>query len=229
MPRTAGPSAFARLLLFAHRLFGDRAGGRNEFISTAGFTGLGGEAFDDPDRASAYGYRATPRALLGWVLDELNPDYERTSFVDFGAGKGRVVLEAARRPFMRCLGIEISPSLHEDAEQNLMHWPRSHMACREVDYVRDSILRAKLPDGPLVIWMFNPATDRFILRVAARLAERATAGQQITLVYVDPRHDMPFRQAPFFRARGIKDWRIRLLSPYRVRIWQAGPQISPQS
>lgn len=229
LPRTAGPSAYARLLLLGHRLFGDRAGGRNEFVSTAGFTGLGGEAFDDADRTSAYAYRATPRALIQWIFDELSPDYPNTTFVDFGAGRGRAVLEAARRPFLRCLGIEISPALHEDAEQNLMHWPRSHMACREVDYVRDSILRAELPDGPLLIWMFNPATERLILRVAARLAERATAGQQITLVYVDPRHDMPFRQAPFFRARAIRDWRIRLLSPYRVKIWQAGPLTASQS
>ncbi|MGE0233670.1 MAG: class I SAM-dependent methyltransferase [Flavobacteriaceae bacterium] len=215
--------------MLGHRWLGDRERDAHEFVSTAGFRGLGAEAFDDPDRSMAYGYRATPRALVSWVLDELDPDYARTSFVDLGSGRGRVVLEAARRPFLRCLGIEISPSLHEDAEQNLRHWPRSLMACRDVDYVCDSILRASLPEGPLLIWMFNPATDRLILRLAARLAERAAAGQPITLVYVDPRHDMPFRQAPSFRARRIRDRRVRFLSPYGVGIWHSGPQFSPQS
>lgn len=234
-PATPAPPAdlrlppHRRLLAFFHRWLGDRAGGRGEFVSTTIPKSLAGEAFDDPDRLHAYDYRPTPRAVIGWALEELRPDYPRTTFVDFGSGRGRAVLEAARKPFLRCVGIEISPSLHEDAEQNLRHWPRSRMACREVDYVRDSILRAPLPEGPLLIWMFNPVTDRLMMRLAARLAAAGSAGQPITLVYLDPRHDMPFRQAPAFRERPIRDRRLRYLSPYRIRAWHCGPQIPPQS
>ena len=40
-------------------------------------------------------------------------------FLDLGSGKGRVVLEAARRPFRRVIGVEISPELNAIAARNL--------------------------------------------------------------------------------------------------------------
>src|SRR4051794_23925092 len=44
---------------------------------------------------------------------------DRDTFADFGCGKGRIVQQAAKRPFRRVIGVEISPALVEVARSNL--------------------------------------------------------------------------------------------------------------
>ena len=57
---------------------------------------------------------------------------DRDVFVEFGCGKGRVVHQAARRPFRRVVGVEISPVLAEAARSGLA--ARSHQhRCRDVE------------------------------------------------------------------------------------------------
>lgn len=41
-------------------------------------------------------------------------------FVDFGSGMGRVVLQAARYPFRKVIGVEISETLHSIARERLL-------------------------------------------------------------------------------------------------------------
>src|SRR4029450_218589 len=59
---------------------------------------------------------------------------DRDTFVDFGCGKGRVVHQAARRPFRRVIGVEISPHLAEIARTNLAARRHEHR-CRNVEIV----------------------------------------------------------------------------------------------
>ncbi|MGE0846457.1 MAG: class I SAM-dependent methyltransferase [Flavobacteriaceae bacterium] len=227
--RTAGDASLAltdgmwRLLLAnMHSRIFDRRAGKMEFVDTARFVSLGDDDFEHADRVHGYDYRPTPRRVLRWALERLDIDFPETTFVDFGSGRGRAVLEAARFPFARCVGIELSPTLHEDAEQNLRHWPRSVMKCRDVDFIEGSIATTPLPDGPLMVWMFNPATDRVVIRVAARLAEAASAGRQITLAYLDPRHATTIRQASMFRSVRVHDWRLKWLSPWPIEFYRLG-------
>ncbi|WP_301089671.1 class I SAM-dependent methyltransferase [Sphingomonas sp.] len=45
-------------------------------------------------------------------------DPARYSFVDYGSGKGRVVMIAAARGFQRAIGVEFAPELHDIALAN---------------------------------------------------------------------------------------------------------------
>lgn len=208
------------LLITAHHFLIDRRDGRTEFVDTARPALIANDRFDDPDRIHAYDYRPVPRAVTRWLIEELDRDLDATVFVDIGSGRGRTVFEAARHGFMQCLGVEISPRLHADAEQNLRHWPRSIMRCREVEFIRGSIIDVDLPEDPLVIVMADPGNDRLIMRIAGKLAHLASTGQEITLIYINPRHTMPFEQAPIFAEIPIRNWRLKWLSPWPIRIWR---------
>lgn len=46
-------------------------------------------------------------------------DYSKFTFIDFGAGMGRVLLMASERPFRKIIGVEFARELITIAENNL--------------------------------------------------------------------------------------------------------------
>src|SRR3954466_4607571 len=85
---------------------------------------------DHPDRVKYIpsAWHVLPRALRYLGVSE------QDTFVDFGWGKGRVLQQAANRPFRRVIGVEISPVLAEIARTNLAARARQHRA-RSVEIV----------------------------------------------------------------------------------------------
>ena len=86
----------------------------------------------------------------------INYDLSRLTFVDYGAGKGRVLLLASQHPFAAVGGIEFAEELHDDAIMNIAQFPRSRMKCRNVECVLDDASQVGPPDGEAVHYFFNP-------------------------------------------------------------------------
>jgi predicted RNA methylase len=57
--------------------------------------------------------------LVDALLRNIGEDLHRFSFVDFGSGKGRVLLVASHYPFREVVGVEFSPELQKIAEGNI--------------------------------------------------------------------------------------------------------------
>jgi hypothetical protein len=76
-------------------------------------------------------------------------------FVDFGSGKGRVVYQAAKYPFARVVGVEISTKLNELARQNIernLH----KLVCRNIELVNADAADFEIPDDMSVAYFFIP-------------------------------------------------------------------------
>jgi predicted RNA methylase len=108
---------------------------------------------------------------------------ERATLVDVGAGLGRVVLHAARRPYRQIVGVEISPALVEVAKDNRTAY-RGELACRDIRLVRADAASFTFPRGDLVVYLYNP----FGAAVLAPMLDRLTADRRrdIALVYHTP-------------------------------------------
>lgn len=76
-------------------------------------------------------------------------------FLDLGSGKGRVVLQAAMRPFRRVIGVEISPELHRMALANVER-SRPRLRCTDVVLVNSPAEQFPIPDDVTVVYLFNP-------------------------------------------------------------------------
>jgi SAM-dependent methyltransferase len=63
----------------------------------------------DPEFSESY--EPMNVAPFPYLIAELPRDLSRFVFVDFGAGKGRTVLLAARHPFKKVIGVEFSGEL----------------------------------------------------------------------------------------------------------------------
>jgi SAM-dependent methyltransferase len=109
-----------------------------------------------PSLEHATHYEPTPVGQAEALLDASPLSPERATFVDAGAGMGRVVLLAARRPFRAVIGVEISPALVEIARENLATVRDPKRVATDVKIVRADAARYKFPRGDLVIFLYNP-------------------------------------------------------------------------
>lgn len=124
-------------------------------------------------------YEPTPPSVVEAVLDALPAPLERYAFVDLGSGKGRVVLIAAGRPFRRVVGVERRWMLHRRAQRNAAAYTGRVVTAPE--WVHGDVRTAPLPDGPLVLFIYNP----FGLNVLHAVLERV-AGREVVLAAVFP-------------------------------------------
>lgn len=116
-------------------------------------------------------------------------------FIDFGSGKGRVVLEAARHPFRRVIGVEVSPQLHEIAKRNLQR-SRQRRRCRTIELVNSDALECPVPDDVTVAYFFNPFRGRTFETVTRRLAESVERNpRRLTIVYMNPLEEQTLLKA----------------------------------
>ena len=117
------------------------------------------------------------------LLDAVPLSPERSTLVDVGAGLGRVVLHAARRPYRQIVGGEISPALFEVAKENRAAY-RGELACRDIRLVRADAAAFTFPRGDLVVYLYNP----FRAEVLAPMLDRLGADRRrdVALVYHTP-------------------------------------------
>ncbi|MCZ6564571.1 MAG: class I SAM-dependent methyltransferase [Gammaproteobacteria bacterium] len=138
-------------------------------------------------------YAASPFHITKKIIQELSIDHARFSFLDFGAGKGRVLLIASQFPFKSVVGIEFSRELCEVAKGNIAKIPSSKCAASRVECVHADVIEYALPSNPLVCYFFNPF-DRIIMEVVVgRLVESLREfPREIYVIYIHPKHRIVF-------------------------------------
>ena len=83
----------------------------HELATVSDITRLDELTIDSDNRADGVEYEATPLLVIGWIQRLLPRDISGWSFIDVGAGRGRVVIAAARYPYRQVLGVEFATEL----------------------------------------------------------------------------------------------------------------------
>jgi SAM-dependent methyltransferase len=107
-------------------------------------------------------------------------------FIDFGSGKGRAVLWAARYPFKRVIGVEWSDQLNQIARSNLER-NRHRLACKDVEFVTANAAEYAVPDDLTVAFFNNPFKGETFRQVVDHLcASLATHPRPFRIIYGNP-------------------------------------------
>jgi SAM-dependent methyltransferase len=111
---------------------------------------------------------------------------EHDTFVDFGCGKGRVLHQAARWPFNRVIGVEVSPELAKVARAALA--ARSHRhRCRSVEVVVSDVRQFQVPDDLTIAYFFRPFGDETLEAVLGAIVESIDRKpRRVRLIYLTP-------------------------------------------
>ena len=116
-------------------------------------------------------YQPTDAALFQEMLASLPIDFSEFTFVDLGSGKGRTLLMASEYPFRRIVGMEILPELHRAAEENIASYRSTTQQCTQVESVCADASEFELPEGPLLLYLFNPLPEAELNQMLENLEE----------------------------------------------------------
>jgi hypothetical protein len=158
-----------------------------------------------------------------WVLRWLVPTSQVTAgdvFVEFGCGKGRIVLDAARRySFARVVGVELSHELSAVAHR-LVDDERARLRCPDVSIETADATRFAIPDTMSHAYLFNPFNGETFGGVLANIgASLDRAPRRLRMIYVNPvEHDAVMATGRFRVKRMVHT--TRLVSKVRAGIYE---------
>jgi len=116
-----------------------------------------------------------------------NLDFGDFTFIDLGSGKGRTLLMASDYPFRRIVGVEVLPSLHQIAQENVRQYKSEAQRCFALESICADATDFPLPDEPLVLYLFNPFPESGMRQVAANLERTLQAAPRpVYVLYHNP-------------------------------------------
>lgn len=125
---------------------------------------------------------------------------DRDVFIDFGSGKGRVVIMAGTYPFRRVLGVEVSEALNRVAAQNVER-AKPRLRCREIELVTANATEFEIPPDASVFYFYSPFRGDILRAVLDKIRASVVAHpRSARLVYKNTAH--------FDREIGPCDWLV---------------------
>lgn len=149
-------------------------------------------------------YQPTDPALFHEMLQAVERvphiSFAGFAFVDLGSGKGRTLLMAADYPFTKIVGVELLPSLHAIACENLRCYKSESQKCFALEAVCADATTFPFPDLPLVVFLFNPFPELGLRRVITNLEQSLLARpRQICVLYHNPLLEHVLGESGFLR------------------------------
>jgi SAM-dependent methyltransferase len=140
-------------------------------------------------------YQPTEPTLFAEMLNALDIDFERFTFVDIGSGKGRTLLMAAEFGFRHVIGVELLPELHDIAVRNI-----GASGKLQVESLCQDAREYRFPSDPLVLYLFNPLPAAAVSQVIETLhASLDRNPREMKIIYHNPLFEDVLANAPFLK------------------------------
>lgn len=169
----------------------------------------GGLIASDPADATRHAYYGVSPSVFGRACrlwqKTLPPGVgpEACTFVDLGAGMGRALLLASQFPFRRVVGVEVKGELVDVARRNIASWVAAGRAKSPIEILKADVLHFSFPDGPLLIFLYNPFGEEILQQILDRLPS-VTPPATIDVLYVHPIFGFLFGQRGDFERLWMK-------------------------
>lgn len=157
-------------------------------IDTGGTVHVPNLGVDEKRAQSATAYDATPARIAEHLIDLIADRARGFTFIDMGSGKGRVLLLAARRPFARVVGVELSERLCRIARDNAAKFARRFPDLAPISIHNVDAAEYRIPDGPCVLYFYNPFDSSILDRIVANMRSSYERNpRKIVVVYYNPK------------------------------------------
>ncbi|MEW5915001.1 MAG: class I SAM-dependent methyltransferase [Gemmatimonadota bacterium] len=165
---------------------------------TAGWVALEEFSIDSPNREHGRAYQATPAFAFTKLMQKV-PLPRDAGFVDFGCGKGRVLLLAGDAGFQRVTGIEFATELVAEANDNIARWRARNSTC-DMRVVEGDVLHYSIDAHDRVFFFFNPFDDVILDGVLDRIEESLRQiPREAWIIYHNPLEGARIDARPHFQ------------------------------
>jgi SAM-dependent methyltransferase len=147
-------------------------------------------------------YEATRLRSFRHVMARLVPTSENV-FVDFGCGKGRVLLAAAQFRFKRVEGVEFAEELCEIARKNIAAFDSRGGLATEIRVVQADAGKYVVPDDADYFYFFNPFGEPVMRGTLANIVQSLKRRPRpATLIYCNPMWKRSVEETGVFHLLG---------------------------
>lgn len=148
-------------------------------------------------------YDPSSEAMLRDPVALLGLDPREFDFVDYGAGKGRMVMVAWGMGFRSATGIELSQRLCDIASRNLARYKFRLGRCSLGGVIQADAASFTPKGRKILAYLYNPFDATIMVEVRQRLEAAMSEGaEQIIVVYTNPEHGFVFADAPGWMVVG---------------------------
>lgn len=137
----------------------------------------------------AVNYEPAHTGVLHHMFSSLPFRHEDYHLVDLGSGKGRTLLVGSEYPFKAITGVELSALSAQIARDNISrHAQHGEAKCAAVDVRCENAIDFKVPDGNLLVTMYNPFYGQTFQQCVDHLHHAAMAepARKVWLAYINP-------------------------------------------
>ncbi len=177
--------------------------------NTGGNVQLRNLKISSPNAAYGCYYEGFDPNVFTLIANDLHIEHREFQFVDFGSGKGRVLLMASEYPFRKITGVEFSQELHGIAEQNIRRYRSATQQCKNLESICMDAMAFPIPSGPVVLFFCNPFGPEVLGPVVnniQRAIEETT--REVYVVYAHPRHEHLMDNNPALKRVAEGTWHI---------------------
>jgi SAM-dependent methyltransferase len=147
-------------------------------------------------------YMGTPPGIAHFLIGRIAQRARGFTFLDVGSGKGRVLLIASRFPFRKVVGFEHSEQMNAVAASNVRQFAKHYPGMAPVEIVGGDATRLPLPEGPLVMFLFNPFGPGLMREFAASVkASYQQSPRKIICLYYNALFPEEFDRLGIFAIR----------------------------
>jgi hypothetical protein len=170
-------------------------------VQTGGLEWLLDDGVGPARRKHGNGYDPTPPKVFSAMMKDVSIRHEEFVFIDYGSGKGRVLLLASDYPFQRIIGVEYSPQLHAKALENIEKYRSPTQLAHNLGSVCLDARDFPLPEEPAVFYFYNPFEEE-LMRVIIENIARAylVRPRPMVVIYYNPVWAKLFESAKFLKT-----------------------------
>lgn len=146
---------------------------------------------DSPNVEFGVRYEPTTLRTFRGIMTNLPDDLSDFTLVDFGSGKGRVLLLASHYNFRNIVGVEYAKDLHDIALRNIRTYRGRKPRCLDVKSVHTDASVFPIPPAPCVFYFYQPFVVEVMDRVLTNIKESFLKHpRKMFLVFLHPHRSL---------------------------------------
>jgi predicted RNA methylase len=183
--------------LAAFTVYHEIKGEKKYYLDTIKVDTLQHQKINSENLKHASIYQGTNYYLIEEAFGFLKTENANFHLVDFGCGKGRIMVVAAYYGFKKISGVDFSQTLCDEAERNIEKIKPDFPSVDFTVFCGDAV-DYKIENDTNVFFFFNPFNEVVMLHVVKNvLSSLKKNPRKIYIVYVNPLHKEIFLSAGF--------------------------------
>lgn len=126
------------------------------------------------------------------LIRELPPEYRNYNFIDFGHGKGRALILAAKYGMKKLIGIEFARDLYDTSNENWHSFESRFNTGADCDLIHGDVINFNLNTSKNIYFFFNPFRDKVMKQLLINISNSSPTLADDLFIFVNPRNHFLF-------------------------------------